>query len=321
MKKPIILGLLLGTLPANADGSNSDLQLIENVIKEIEGKNGTTKSVPTKIQTAPQQLPNRPIEIVPTTMPQPMRLPAAPQKSTVKEVKAITKPAPAAPTEPTNPSVNILNTTPNTIVAFTAPSLEDDAGEFGQTSLSINSYSSIQLNLTSHDQRAIGIQIPNQGIVTDNLPITLKTPWAIVDASLSNNTTLHYLPSFEQNSIILINPYNIDYTVRILNKFAEDINIEESVNQKTDTPYLILEMQLPAHGSITLPVTTTPNVRLHIFYKKKNQNTRINYPTAPGFYVIQEVQQELIPRSAFRTGIYTSGVNSNRYLYVQQIDA
>lgn len=314
MKRFIMLGLLLGAVKIQAA---SEEQLLEEVIADIKGEKPTNTSTP-----------KPPVAVKPTV--KPMKLPPAPKAKPAAKKNLPKKPAvPSAPTAPAspfvastlNPNVQIINTTINPINVFTAPSLEDGPGEFDQENVGVNGYSSASLSLTSQNQKAIGSQIIDQGIISNSLPINLKTPWAVLDTSMTGGLSFQYLPAVEQNSIIIINPYTVMYTVRVLNKFSEDIRAEEVINNNTETGYMILELQLPARSSIALPVLLNKNIRLHIMYPKNNQSTRINYPTDPGFYVLQELQRELIPRAAFRTGVFVTGSNSERYLYLQQIDA
>lgn len=324
MKKIVLFGLLFNTVNTSTE---SFKQEVEEVIQQLENKKITVKPAPSKKTAVPtKQKINTSITIVPdTSLPQPMKLPAAPKAQKQVTQKAVSQPTTQSTQAFTpqilNPSVQLINTSPNPITVFTASSLEDGPEELNQTSMNIKSYSSAQLSLTSQNQKAVGAQLIDQGMISNNLPITLTTPWAVLDISATGALSMQYLPAIEQNSIIIINPYSFTYTVRILNHFSEDIHAEEVIAKNVDTGYMILELQLPARSSIALPVLTTKNIRLHLIYTKNNQSTRINYPTAAGFYVLQELPKELIPRRAFQTGVFTTGENSNRFLYLQQIDA
>ncbi len=326
MKKTLALAVLLSYIyQLHADTAATR----QSILQEIKADLAKIEATPAP--AAQQTPPPAKSTVTKKTVSQPVK----PQPVIKPVQKPTPKPAPkkvvsrsvGLPLVPSaiNPTVQIINTTALNINVYTSNVAGSGPGQYGQTAVPVDPYSSATMPLTSQSQRFVAAQVSfddttgDAGLLSNSAPINLKTPWAIIDTKKvfgQDDCQLQYLPALEQNGIILINPSDKPYTIKIMNKFAEQIDVENTGNQ--NPAYLILTIPLPALTSVPLPVVTNSTIRLHIEYQKNGQVTKVDYPTNAGFYVIQELSIDDMPPVIMRNNNTTP--NSTMYLNLQQID-
>lgn len=321
-----MLCIALTTTPYSATENSKSLveEIEEAVLSKIETIKSKNTPIPevAQISTTPKvknppktpEVPPLPIKTTPKVQPV--------QDKNISKLPAVPTFA-ASVTQPTltNPRISLINATNMPCTVFTTASMEQAQGGLNQTQANVKSYRSTTVPLTNRAQQFMGARINNPTAFSDTtniMPISLVTPVALIcsDSPDTTNQTfnLQYLPHATQNGMIIINPTTNVYTLNIMNTLTEQISAPAN-----NPNYTILTITLPARSTVPLPLITNTHIRLHLTNTENEQVTKMKYPTSAGYYLIQELQPEQMPRNSFRLNDYASGTEF--YLYLRPISA